>query len=94
MVELGWYYFKRGQYARTADYYDQVFAQREDNPDSYYHLAAAAWAELGDKTQALTYLYAAVDHGWTSAEYSEQVEAFHSLHGDPAWDTVLARMRR
>lgn len=94
LAELGWHYFKRGEYARTAAYYERVLTQREDNPDYYYHLAAVAWAELGNKTKALDYLHAAVDHGWASAEYTEQVEAFHSLHGDPAWNIVLARMRR
>jgi hypothetical protein len=40
---------------------------------------------------ALNYLHTAVDHGWTSAEFTLQVEAFEILHDDPAWDAVLAR---
>ncbi|NCF68497.1 MAG: GNAT family N-acetyltransferase [Chloroflexi bacterium] len=92
LAELGWYHFKLGHYAKTTAYYDQVFAQRDDNPDYYYHLAAVAWAELGNSTQALNYLHAAVDHGWTSAAYTKQVAAFEPLHGTRGWNAVLARM--
>ena len=92
LAELGWYHYRQGDYARTVQYYEQVFAQREENPDYYYHLAALAWARLGEKEQALRYLQAAVDHGWVHAEWTAQQEAFAILHGMPAWDAVLARM--
>jgi RimJ/RimL family protein N-acetyltransferase len=93
LAELGWYHYRQGNYARTVHYYEQVFAQREDNPDYYYHLAALAWARLGDREKALQYLGAAVDHGWVHSQWTRQQEAFGILHGLPAWDAILARMQ-
>jgi len=92
LAELGWHYYRHGEYARTVHYYEQVFTQRDDNPDYYYHLAALAWAELGNREKALEYLRAAADQGWTHAEWTRQQEAFSILHGAPEWHTTLARM--
>jgi RimJ/RimL family protein N-acetyltransferase len=92
LAELGWYHYRQGDYARTVQYYEQVFAQREENPDYYYHLAALAWARLGDEEKALHYLQAAVDHGWAHAGWTRQQEAFAILHGTPGWAAILARM--
>ena len=94
LAELGWHYYQKGQYARTADYYGQVFARREENPDYYYHLTALAWAELGDAERAFHYLEAAADRGWAHAGWTEQQEAFGILHGSPRWAAVLARMEQ
>jgi RimJ/RimL family protein N-acetyltransferase len=92
LAELGWYYFKRGEYGRTVGYYEQVFAQRADNPDYYYHLAAVAWAALGNSGNALKYLHAAIDHGWTDVVWTKRQEPFCILHGTPEWEMALARM--
>lgn len=93
LAELGWYYFKHGDYQKTVAYYDRVFAQREDNPDYYYHLAAAAWAALGDAQKAIRFLHAAVDHGWAHSEHTRQMKEFGILHSHPEWETLLDRMR-
>ncbi|MGD8998634.1 MAG: GNAT family N-acetyltransferase, partial [Anaerolineae bacterium] len=61
LAERGWYYYRRGAYAKTVHYYEQVFAQRDENPDYYYHLAASAWALLANGEKALEYLLAAAD---------------------------------
>ncbi len=92
LAELGWYYYRRGDYARTVQYYEQVFAAREENPDYYYHLMASAWALLGNREKALEYLRAAVDHGWTHADWTRQQEEFGILHELPEWEAVLVRM--
>jgi RimJ/RimL family protein N-acetyltransferase len=94
LAELGWFYFKQGEFDRTTQYYEQVFARRDDNPDYYYHLSAVAWAALGDVEKALLYLNAAVDHGWVQVEYTEQVEAFELLHRTAEWGAVLSRMEK
>ena len=91
-AELGWHYYKQGEYARTAECYERVFAARGTNPDYYYHLAALAWAHLGDAQRALGYLNAAVDHGWKDVEYTRQQAGFGLLHGRPEWEHVLGRM--
>jgi tetratricopeptide (TPR) repeat protein len=94
LAELGWYCYRRGEYAKTVQYYEQVFALREENPDYYYHLAASAWALLGNREKALKYLHAALDHGWTNIEWTKQQEEFSILHGTPGWHAVLARTRQ
>jgi RimJ/RimL family protein N-acetyltransferase len=92
LAELGWYYYKRGEYARTVAYYDRVFAQRPESPDYYYHLTALAWAALGDEDKALHFLGEAVDRGWDAAQWTMEQEAFRILHGRPEWSALLERM--
>jgi len=94
LAELGWYYYRRGEYVRTVQYYEQVFALRDENPDYYYHLAASAWALLGNKEKALKYLLAAIDHGWTNVEWTKEQEEFRNLHTTPEWNTLLAQMNQ
>jgi hypothetical protein len=74
------------------DYYERVFAQRKQNSDYYYHLAASAWALLGNKGKALEYLNGAVEAGWMNAEFTRGQEEFRLLHSEPGWEAVLARM--
>ena len=92
LAELGWYNYRQGEYGKTVQYYEQVFALRDENPDYYYHLTASAWALLQNKEKALIYLMAAADHGWKNAEYTRQQEEFGILHGMSGWDNLLARM--
>ncbi|MGD8587055.1 MAG: GNAT family N-acetyltransferase [Chloroflexota bacterium] len=92
LAELGWYHYKQGNYARTVDYYARVFAQRQDNPDYYYHLAASASALLGDGERALLYLQRAADQGWSRADYTRRQEEFGILHGREEWEAILAQM--
>ena len=94
LAELGWYYYRREEYDKTVRYYEQVFALRDENADYYYHLAASAWALLGNKEKTLKYLLAAADHGWTNVEWTEQQEEFSILHGTPEWNAILARMNQ
>jgi len=63
LAELGWYYYRRGEYAKTVQYYEQAFARRTKHPDYYYHLTASAYALLENKDKALKYLHAAPSMG-------------------------------
>jgi len=94
LAERGWFYYLQGEYARTVQYYERVFALRAQNPDYYYHLTASAWAHLKDGEKALHYLQAAVDHGWRNAEATRQGQEFAILQDTPEWDILLARMSR
>lgn len=89
LAERGWYYYRRGEYAKTVQYYEQVFGLRDENPDYYYHLVASAWALLGNGQQALQYLRAAVDRGWQHMEWTVQQEEFRILHGTSEWKALL-----
>jgi len=93
LAELGWFNFKRGDYGKTCLYYERVFAMRQDNPDYYYHLAALAFAAVGDTEWALYYLREAADHGWAALEMTKQQAHFAILHGTPAWEAVLHRIQ-
>jgi RimJ/RimL family protein N-acetyltransferase len=92
LAELGWYYYLRGEYDRTVQYYKQVFSLRDENPDYYFHLAASAWALLDNAKMALKYLNAAAEAGWSNIEWTEQQEEFQFLHNMPEWGAVLAKM--
>lgn len=93
LAELGWSHYQRGEYARTVEYFTQVFAQRPDTHDYYYHLAAVACAQIGEPARALEYLQAAAVRGWDDAEYTARQEAFASLQHLPGWMDVLAQMK-
>ena len=93
LAELGWYHYRQRNYRQTVQYYEQVFAQRANNPDYYYHLTASAWALLGNREQTLKYLSAAVDHGWANAEFTGEQEEFEMLHDAPELSALLARMQ-
>ncbi len=94
LAELGWYHYRRGEYAKTTHYYEQAFAQRDKHPDYYYHLTASAYALLENKDKALYYLRAAAEHGWADADFTQAQEEFRILQGAPEWDAALAQMER
>lgn len=94
LAELGWYYYRREEYSKTVEYYEQVFSQRNENPDYYYHLAASAWAILKNKEKALYYLKTAVELGWSHAAWTKQQSEFSILHGMPEWDAILTNMEK
>jgi tetratricopeptide (TPR) repeat protein len=89
LAELGWYYYRRGEYAKTVEYYARVFTQREDNPDYYYHLLASAYAHLGDPEKASEYLVAALEHGWKHLDWTRGQPEF-ALLADGEWSAILA----
>jgi tetratricopeptide (TPR) repeat protein len=93
LAQLGWSCFKRGEYEKTTQYYEQVFALRDDHPDYYYHCTAAAWGALGHQENAINYLNLALDKGWAALDYTSQAKEFHFLHGTPEWEVVLARLQ-
>ena len=94
LSQLAWSCFKRGEYEKTTQYYEQVFSLRDDHPDYYYNCAAEAWGALGNREMALKYLGLAVDNGWVEYDYTSRVERFRFLHGAPEWEAVLTRIRR
>ena len=93
LAQLGWSCLKRGEYERTTQYYEQVFALRDNHPDYYYTCAAQAWGRLENTEMTLKYLNRAIDAGWAAVEPAMRAEAFSFLHGTPEWEAVLTRMR-
>jgi serine/threonine protein kinase len=65
----------------------------EDHPETYntlYNLGCVA-ALSGDRAGALQWLGQAVSHGWTRADEMSKDEDLKSLHGDRAFDALVAR---
>ncbi len=94
LAELGWYHYRRREYAKTVYYYEQVFARRDKNPDYYYHLTASAYALLGNRDKSLHYLRAAAEHGWANVDWTKEQEEFEILRGAPEWEVALSHMER
>jgi RimJ/RimL family protein N-acetyltransferase len=92
LAELGWYQYRLGEYSKCVQYYAQVFALREVNPGYYYHLAASAWALIGNREKALAHLKLSAKRGWTNVAYTLEQEEFSILHDMDEWDAVLAQM--
>jgi RimJ/RimL family protein N-acetyltransferase len=94
LAELGWHYYKKAEYQKTVSYYERVFAQRQENPDYYYHLAALAWAQLGNKSKALLNLSLAAKAGWAQSQFTDEQPAFEILKDQPDWQLVMERINQ
>jgi RimJ/RimL family protein N-acetyltransferase len=92
LAELGWYYYRLGDYAKCVKYYEQVFTLRQENPDYYHHLVGSAWALMGNGEKALAYLSAAAKQGWSNTAYTQEQEEFSIIQGAEEWEAILARM--
>jgi GNAT superfamily N-acetyltransferase len=92
LAQLGWSHFNSGEYQRTVEYFERVFAAREDHPDYFYYCAAEAYGALENREKALKYLNLAADRGWGALDYTSRAEWFRFLHGTPEWEAVLAKM--
>ncbi|MBC8230043.1 GNAT family N-acetyltransferase [bacterium] len=93
LAETGFCCFKAKQYKECAQWYEKVFAMGGDYPHYYYHLAALAWAALGNRSTAIRYLNAAIDKGWTDIDFTKSCEQFRSLYGTSEWQNVLMRLQ-
>jgi len=100
LAELGLVAFRAKRYRETVECYERVFAA-EDIPDwmpgemhLYYHLAARAWAALGDSETALKYLDKAIGKGWTDLEETKKCEEFTRLHETAGWKRLLKKLQR
>ena len=94
LAEMGLFSFRTKQYKKTAECYEKVFAIADDSPNYYYHLAALAWAALGDCDTAIKYLNTAIAKGWTDLNFTKSCEQFSSLHGTQEWQNVLVRLQK
>ena len=94
LAVTGYYAFIAKQYREAAECYEKVFAMGDDHPHYHYHLAARAWAALGDNETAFRYLHQAVDEGLTDVNVIKNTKEFNPLHGTQAWQDLLARLER
>ena len=53
LAEIGLSDFREKQYKKAAECYEKIFAMTDVSPHYYYHLAALAWAALGERKTAV-----------------------------------------
>lgn len=102
LAETGLVRFREKRYSEAAECYEKVFATpRQNMPDwmleemhLYYHLAARAWAALGNRTAAFRCLKAAINEGWTEINSIKSCEEFECLHDTREWKDVLVRLQK
>jgi RimJ/RimL family protein N-acetyltransferase len=92
LAETAYIALKAGRFQDCADLCEQVFALRADMPDTIYHMAARAWAAVGNSDKALAYLNEAADRHWPHRAYTESCAEFELLQGLPQWAAILDRM--
>jgi RimJ/RimL family protein N-acetyltransferase len=107
-LELGWYYYRKGDYGKSAEYYEKCFALGNmDFPDEkfwigasgetlaksfFYYNGACAWALAGEKENALKNLNLAIDWGWSHFDHLKNDDDLKSLHNETAWKEILERI--
>jgi len=94
LAELGWHSYQSGDHEKTRQYYERLFAERTENPDYYYYLAASVWGEIKDAEKATRYLLAAAEHGWSNLDHTLNDPDFQFLHDAPAWEMILERIQQ
>ena len=99
-------HFRAKQYKDAIECYERFFATppeelpkwlREILPQelgTHYFRVALAKAAVGDGDDALKYLEKAVDNGWLYIDYLSSCTEFESVHGTPAWNRILERIRK
>jgi RimJ/RimL family protein N-acetyltransferase len=92
LSETAYMALKADRFQDCADLCEQVFALRADMPDYLYHMAARAWAAVGNTDKALAYLDEAADRNWPHRDFTESCAEFELLQGLPQWATILDRM--
>jgi RimJ/RimL family protein N-acetyltransferase len=92
LAELGYRSFLAGNYHETTSCYEQVFAIQEDLPGYHYHLAARAYAALGEEHRALDHLAAAIAHGWHDISHTTRCKEFTELLQTTEWSALMARV--
>lgn len=94
LAEVGRARFLAGEYQLAAESYDQAFALRPGPyPHQYYHLAARAWAALGDRDRATNLLHQAIDQGENQLDHTVGCVEFATLHGTKGWLAALERLQ-
>jgi tetratricopeptide (TPR) repeat protein len=94
LAEVGLAHFLAGEYQLAVESYEQAFALRPGRlPHQYYHVAARAWAALGDRRRATNLLHQAIDLGESQLDHTVGCVEFAILHGTEGWLAALERLQ-
>ncbi len=92
-INQAWNQLDAGQFQTALDVCDRVIAHQAAVPAAIHFLAGAAWAGLGNLSQALTCLNTAAGAGWDDAAETESCAPLAVLQGMPEWETVVSRIK-
>jgi GNAT superfamily N-acetyltransferase len=99
-------HFRAKRYSEAIESYEKFFATpQEELPEwfrkvlpqelgTHYFRVAYAKASIGENIGALKYLEKAVDSGWLYMDFLMSCKEFESMHGTPAWNSVLEKIRK
>lgn len=85
--------YKAKDYVRSAAAFDEAFQMAQKNASHLYNGACSA-ALAGQPEKALTWLDAAFTQGWTNLDHLRKDSDLNSLHSDPRWTDLTARMQK
>jgi C-terminal processing protease CtpA/Prc len=81
------------QYAEAVTLYEQAAAlAKSDDLANVEYNEACALALEGEKDRAMEMIAKSVDDGWADRDHTAADADMTSLHADPRWSTLLARM--
>lgn len=88
---LGYVLYTDEEYEAAGRAFEYGFAAAPGKKEHYYQ-AACAWGLAGDKDAAFRNLDLALAAGWYSAKDTREDSDLDSLHSDPRWEPLLAKM--
>ena len=106
LEETAQVHFRAKRYREAIESYETFFALspeelprwlREILPQelgTQYFRVAYAKAAIGEHVGALAYLEKAVDNGWLYMDFLMSCKVFKSMHGTPAWNSILEKIRK
>jgi hypothetical protein len=92
LVSAAWQLYEAGDYAASAEKYQEAFQLQDGRPSDLYN-AACSSALSDDKRTAIKMLKKARKAGWINARHLQQDTDLQSLHGTRSWEKLVARMQ-
>lgn len=84
--------YEAKEYDRAGQLFDQALQAKKAPTAPDYYNAACAWALAGGKDKAFAYLDKATLAGWDNVAHVQTDTDLTSLHADPRWQPMLARL--
>ncbi|MHC4916733.1 MAG: tetratricopeptide repeat protein, partial [Planctomycetota bacterium] len=78
------------EYQKALEVYDGILADQPKDKIALYN-AACAYALMGRRAEAITYLQKSIDAGYTGIFHMSRDPDLKSLHGEAAYKAILAK---
>lgn len=83
--------FQRSDYEESVRWYERSIAQGFSEGWVYWN-TACTFAYLGDQEKVFNYLYQAVEHGFTDADFYRNSPHLTALHDTPEWKDLIDQL--